>query len=154
MILGVLGSFATIYSQLQLPLENPFGAGVGPRLFPQLAGVTMVVMSVYLLILRIRGRKKGTLDDEVITMQVRDGLRVLVFTLLCLGYMAVFEKAGFLVSTTVLLFLLFITNGFRRYVLAGILALGFTLGIYLLFTVGLGLPLPSPVLNDLLGGYF
>lgn len=151
-LLGILGAFAAIYSQLNLPLENPFGAGVGPRLFPQLAGVTMVVMSVYLLSLRLWRRRKGEMDDELVEMQVRDGLRVLAFILLCAGYMLVFEAIGFGVSTAALLFLLFLINGFRRYLVAAVLAVAFTVAIYLLFTTGLGLPLPSPLLRDLISG--
>ncbi|NIC01024.1 tripartite tricarboxylate transporter TctB family protein [Halobacterium sp. R2-5] len=151
-LLGVLGAFAAIYSQLNLPLENPFGAGVGPRLFPQLAGVTMVLMSVYLLSIRLWRRRRKELDDKIVEMQVRDGLRVLTFILLCAGYMLVFENIGFGVSTTALLFLLFMTNGFRRYLLAAVLAIGFTVAIYLVFTTGLGLPLPSPLLRDLITG--
>ncbi|WP_336021646.1 tripartite tricarboxylate transporter TctB family protein [Halobellus salinisoli] len=151
-LLGVLGLFAAIYSQLNLPLENPFGAGVGPRLFPQVAGVTMVAMSVYLLVLRLWRRRKGTIDDEVVEMNVRDGLRVFVFIVLCAGYMWVFEAVGFGVSTVALLFLLFVTNGFRRYILAAVLAIAFTFGIYLIFTTALGLPLPSPILRDVTTG--
>ena len=151
-LLGALGLFAIVYSQLNLPLQNPFGAGVGPRLFPQVAGVTMVVMSAYLLTLRIWRRWKGELDDELVEMQVRDALRVSAFVLLCIGYMALFETIGFGVTTAVLLFLLFITNGFRRYLLAAALAIAFTVGIYLVFTTALGLPLPSPLLRDLIVG--
>lgn len=151
-LLGVLGAFAAIYSQMNLPLENPFGAGVGPRLFPQLAGVTMVLMSVYLLSLRLWRRRKRELDDEVVEMQVRDGLRVLTFILLCAGYMLVFETIGFGVSTAALLLLLFLVNGFRRYLVAAVLAVASTVGIYLVFTTGLGLPLPSPLLRDLITG--
>jgi hypothetical protein len=112
----------------------------------------MVVMSAYLLTLRLWRRWKGELDDELVEMQVRDALRVSAFVLLCIGYMALFETIGFGVTTAVLLFLLFITNGFRRYLLAAVLAIAFTVGIYLVFTTALGLPLPSPLLRDLIVG--
>lgn len=152
LILGALGLFAVVYSQLELPLQNPFGAGVGPRLFPQLSGVIMVLMSVYLLALRLWRRRQNTLDDEVIDIEVQDGLRVLAFIVLCVGYMWVFEDVGFLITTSSLLFLLFITNGFRRYVLAAFLAVGFTVAMYVAFTIALGLPLPAPILRDAFGG--
>lgn len=151
-LLGILGVFAVVYSQLELPLENPFGAGVGPRFFPQLAGGVMVIMSVYLLALQAWQRRNGTLDKEIIEMRVQDIVRVGVFIALSVGYMLVFEELGFLVATSVYLFLLFITNNFRRYFFAAILAVISTIGIYFIFTVALGLPLPAPVLSDLLGG--
>lgn len=151
-LLGVLGMFAVIYSQLTLPLENPFGAGVGPRLFPQLAGAVMVAMSLYLLSLRLWRRRKGTLDEDVVEMEIQDGTRVVAFIMLCAGYMYLFEELGFGVTTSVLLFSLFVVNGFRRYLLAAVLAVGFTVVIYLVFTTALGLPLPSPLLRDLLTG--
>lgn len=151
LILGALGLFAVVYSQTELPLENPFGAGVGPRLFPQLAGAVMVLMSVYLLALRLWRRRRNELDDEVIDMEVQDGLRVLAFIVLCVGYMLAFEDYGFLATTSSLLFLLFITNGFQRYILAAFLAVGLTVAMYIAFTIALGLPLPAPVLRDAFG---
>lgn len=151
-VLGALGVFAVVYSQQELPLENPFGAGVGPRLFPQLAGAVMVLMSVYLLGLRFWRRRNGNLDDEVIELEVRDSIRVLAFIALCVAYMSLFEDVGFFVTTSVVLFLMFVTNGFRRYLVAAVTAVGITLAIYLLFTVGLALPLPAPALDGLIGG--
>lgn len=148
----LLGLAAVIYSQLELPLQNPFGAGVGPRLFPQLAGGVMVIMSLYLLVLRLVGRWRGTTNQEILEMEVQDGLRVVVFTAMCLGYMALFESVGFLIATSVLLFLLFVVNGFKRYVLAAALAVGFTIAIYIMFNIALGLPLPAPILDGLFGG--
>lgn len=152
LLLGALGVFTVVYSQMELPLENPFGAGVGPRLFPQLAGAVMVLMSAYLLALRFWRRRRGTIDDEIVEIGVGDGLRVLTFIALCVGYMAVFEDVGFFVTTSAVLFLMFVTNGFRRYALAATIAVGVALGIYLVFTVGLGLPLPAPVLDEHIGG--
>lgn len=151
-LLGVLGAFAVVYSQLNLPLQNPFGAGVGPRFFPQLAGGVMLVMSVYLLVLQTWRRRTGRLDEEVLEMETRDIARVGVFIILTIGYMLIFVDVGFLVATSIFLFLLFITNGMRRYVLAAVLAIGFTIGMYFVFTVALGLPVPAPILSDLFGG--
>lgn len=151
-LLGILGVFAVVFSQLGLPSENPLGAGVGPRFFPQLAGAVMMIMSVYLLVLQIWQRRNGTLDEEVIEMEARDVIRVSIFIVLSIGYMLVFEEIGFLVATSIFLFLLFITNGLRRYIFAAILAIGFTIGIYFIFTVVLGLPVPAPILTDLFGG--
>lgn len=153
LLLGALGVFTVVYSQMELPLQNPFGAGVGPRLFPQLAGAVMVLMSAYLLALRFWRRRRGTIDDEIIEIGVRDELRVLTFIALCVGYMLAFEEIGFFVTTSVALFLMFITNGFRRYAVAIVTAVGVTIGIYLMFTVALGLPLPAPVLDEFIGGY-
>lgn len=152
MLLGVLGGFAVVYSQLQLPLENPFGAGVGPRFFPQLAGAVMLIMSVYLLVLQGWQRRNGTVDEELIEMKTQDIIRVGVFIALTTGYMLVFVELGFFIATSIYLCLLFVTNGMRRYGLAIVFALGFTLGIYVLFTVALGLSVPAPILDDLFGG--
>lgn len=150
--LGMLGLFAVVYSQVNLPLENPFGAGVGPRVFPQLAGVVMILMSVYLLSLLGWRRRKGTIDDEVMELDVDDHLRVGAVIAFVLGYMALLENIGFLVATSTVLFLMFTTLGFRRYVLGVVLALSFTLAIYALFSIALGMPLPAPFLDDLVRG--
>lgn len=150
--LGVLGLFTVVYSQLTLPLDNPMGAGVGPRLFPQLAGATMILMSVYLLGERFYRRRQNTVEDETIEMEVQDILRVLVVIVISAGYMILFESLGFLIATSAVLFLLFVTNGLSRPVLAAVLAVGFTVTIYLMFRVALKLPLPAPILNEIFAG--
>lgn len=151
-LLGSLGVFAVVYSQQNLPLENPFGGGIGPRLFPQLAGSVMILMSVYLLSLLGWRRHTGTLDDEVMDLDVDDHVRVGMMIVFVFGYMSLLEDIGFLVTTMSILLLTFVTLGFRRYILAGVLALGFTLAIYALFSVGLGMPLPAPYLDELFQG--
>jgi putative tricarboxylic transport membrane protein len=148
--LGVLGLFAMVYSQLYLPLENPFGAGVGPRLFPQLAGTVMMLMSVYLLSLLGWRRHRGTLEDEVMELDIDDHIRVVAVIVLVVGYMAVFNAAGFLLATSSVLFSIFVTLGYRHYIAAGGLALGLTLAIYALFDIALGMPLPAPILGGIL----
>lgn len=148
--LGVLGLFAMVYSQLYLPLENPFGAGVGPRLFPQLAGAVMLLMSVYLLGMLGWRRHRGTLEEEVMDLEIDDHIRVVVVIVLVIGYMAVFSSVGFLLATSSVLFLIFVTLGYRHYITAGILALGFTLAIYAVFDIALGMPLPAPILGGIL----
>lgn len=152
-LLGVLGLFTVVYSQLELPIENPFGAGVGPRLFPQLAGAVMILMSVYLIVQYLWRRRRGTLNDEVIEMRYRDMIRVAAICFLAVAYMLTFNTVGFLITTTAVLFTSFVVLGFQRYVLGFVLAIAFTLAIYLGFTGGLGLPLPDPILGELLGGY-
>lgn len=151
MLLGGLGVFAVAYSQLNLPLENPFGAGVGPRLFPQLAGTIMILMSMYLLGLLGWRRQRGTLDDEVMELNVGDHIRVASVLVFVLGYMAVFQALGFLAATAGFLFLSFVTLGFRRYVLAVAIAVLATIAIYLVFGIGLGMSLPAPILDNLGG---
>lgn len=152
-LLGTLGAFAVVYSQVNLPFENPFGAGVGPRLFPQLAGAIMILMSVYLLALLAWRRRTGALeDDEVMELDVADHVRVGAVVAYVVGYMLFLRTVGFLVATTVVLFVTFATLGFRRYVFGFVLAVVFTVAIYALFSLALGMSLPAPYLDALFQG--
>lgn len=150
--LGVLGCYVTVWSELNLPAKNPFGAGVGPRLFPQTAGVVMMLLSLYLVLRFLWQRRRGTLDsdNEIMELQYRDVTRVIGFTALIVAYILIFPIVGFVITTTVMLFVGFTLLGSRRFALNVILSVVLSIGIYIVFTTLLHLPLPVPVLGGVL----
>lgn len=150
--LGVLGLYVTIWSELNLPARNPFGAGVGPRLFPQVSGVVMALLSTYLVIRFFWRRRQGTLEsaDEVMELPYRDVIRVVTFTALIVAYILVFPVVGFVATTAGMLFIGFLLLGFRQYILGVVLSIILSVGIYVVFTSLLNLPLPAPIFEGLI----
>lgn len=149
-LLGLLGVFVYIWAGQNLPAENPFGAGMGPRIFPQLAGGTMTLVSAYLVFRFLWRRQQGVMDEDVIEMRVGDIVRVVVFLGLIVGYLQLFTVVGVFVTTVVFLFLTITILGFRRYAVTLVVSILFTLLVYVVFTEFLGLPLPDPVLEGVL----
>lgn len=146
-LLGLLGVFVYIWAGQNLPAENPFGAGMGPRVFPQLAGGTMTLVSAYLILRFLWRRRRGVMDEDVIEMRIGDVVRVVVFLGLIVGYLQLFSVVGVFATTVVFLFLTITILGFRRYVITLVVSILFTLLVYVVFTEFLGLPLPDPVLE-------
>lgn len=147
-LLGLLGVFVYIWAGQNLPAENPFGAGMGPRVFPQLAGVTMAVVSAYLVVRFFWRRRRGIMDDEIIEMRIGDVARVVAFLALIVGYLQLFTVVGVFATTVAFLFLTITMLGFRRYAVTLIVSILFTLLVYVVFTEFLGLPFPDPILRE------
>lgn len=106
-----------------------------PYLFPLLVAVFLLPLSLSLL--RSAGKEKGEVTP--VLFLVRD---TAVVTLATLVYVMVMPYLTFLVSTTLFLFGLFFYLGERRYLLIGLLSVGFTSLMYLLFGKLLHVMLP------------
>lgn len=90
-IMMILGIFVFIYSY-NYPALNPLGAhGIGPRLFPQLAGGAMALISAYSIILEKIIKKKVELlddipDDAYLVTSIPGTLTNIIFIAVMVGY--------------------------------------------------------------------
>lgn len=147
-LLGGLGAFVYLWAGQNLPAENPFGAGMGPRVFPQIAGATMTLVSAYLVLRFLWRRRRGEVEEDILEMRVGDVVRVVAFLGLIVGYLQLFTAVGVFAATVAFLFLTITLLGFRRYTVNLVISILFTLLVYAVFTTFLGLPLPDPVLQE------
>lgn len=125
-------------------LHNP-----GPGLMPFLLGLLLLLISFYVLIRSfiIRGKRDENLKEEKNQINFRR-LSLVVASLFAYGLLL--EILGFLITTSLILILLFHSMGFKRWSFV-LLASAFTVLItYFLFTF-LGTRFPAGVLRGFLG---
>ncbi|WP_414474523.1 tripartite tricarboxylate transporter TctB family protein [Microvirga sp. M2] len=133
-----------LYATLQIPSRDDVDP-LGPRAYPLLVFAGMMVSAAWIF---IEGHRS---EDSIEVSEAKEDLVVghrhtaLIGALVawCIGYFAVLEHAGFIVST--LMFLLGLTTYFNRgrHLANVTTCIAFPVGIYLMFTKVLGVPLPS-----------
>jgi len=118
----------------------------GPGLVPFLSGVLLCLFSLYSMI-RSFTRREGQAESKE-TEETQTSLRkVLIAAISLLVYTFVFEKLGFLITTTLFLGVLFMVGGGRRRWRVVVLASVLT-GVITFFGFRyLGVPLPDGILG-------
>ena len=123
------------------------GDPLGPKAFPRLLGIGLLITAVMLLLEILRARKAAPVVRDA--PHARDsGARLVVagVAVWTLCYFLVFEKLGFVIAT--IIYLIALTGYFNRgkwttNVLTSVL---FSLGAYLMFTKLLGVTLARGIL--------
>lgn len=124
---------------------------IGAAFVPQLAAYLLAGLSVVLIIqslLRKTVPPVGTADGSSTPKSTRFAVWATVILLTVYG--AILEKAGFLVSTTLYLFIQFIilAGGKKKnFVLLVVISVGTSAAIYALFVYGFDLMLPAGILG-------
>jgi putative tricarboxylic transport membrane protein len=112
----------------------------GPGLFPLILGLILILLS---LILLIQSRRPGSRPFSF-------GENPKRISMVCgslLAYVAILEYAGFLLSSFLLIFFLFVVLGEYTLKRAALTALAATAVAYLLFDVLMKSPLPKSLLG-------
>lgn len=146
-----------LYTDMQLP-EVRLSDPLGPKAFPALVGVGLIVSAILLLLERNSKIRAGnTIEvkptpDEPGTNAAGDAPKhnpmILVGMVLWTAlYDVCFERAGYLVATTVFLFGLLSYFNRKRHKTNLAIALGFTLVFDFLFSLVLGVPMPAGLLS-------
>lgn len=129
----LLGAFA-IWEAAAMPFGTP--ALPGPAMMPMTLGVLLAVSAASLIVLRIRARQP---EDAVVALGHRH-ITLAVTAILAAGLL--FERAGFLITSTLLLFVLLWSLsplGWWRSLLA---AIGASIAVRYLFQNLLNVALP------------
>ena len=116
----------------------------GPRAFPVLLGAVLAGLGVITTLQAVAGRGSAVATTPSATRR-EAGLAAGTFGLMVL-YAFLLDKIGFVVATPVVIALaMYFLARVRTWILLGSLAVGFTLGAWVIFDVLLGTPLPSGV---------
>lgn len=117
----------------------------GPRAFPVLLGAIMAVLGMAMAVLALTSAQRQTAAAEMTPAPSRRETTLVggTFGLLIL-YAFLLDKVGFVIATPVVIALaMYGLLRMRQWMLVGFLAVGFTLGCWVLFDAVLGTPLPS-----------
>lgn len=145
-----LGAFliAGLYALgiLQIPLLG-FGDPLGPRLFPSILSVALVLVGMTLL---IEGRSLNSLRADYARFSAYisgTDFRIVASVAIWLGlYFAAFARLGYLLSTAIFLLGLIIVFHKSNRVTGASVAILFATGSYFLFAGLFGVPLPRGIL--------
>jgi putative tricarboxylic transport membrane protein len=133
------------YATEKLP-SLEIGDPLGPKAFPRLLGVALLIAAVILLLEIIRAKKKpvrAPAADAAIDMRVYGVIAgVVVWTVL---YFVIFERLGFMISTSIYLLGLMAYFHRGKWLSNVLSAFGFSIGAYFLFKV-LGVQLAPGIL--------
>jgi putative tricarboxylic transport membrane protein len=146
MLAAVIIIVAAIYLFADAGLRTAhIGDPLGPKAFPALVGGGLILSAVLLVFETLA--KRRTLEDRMIEPRTKDEkhlVLVMIGMVVWSGlYYYVFETLGYPLATPLFLFGLLSYFNQRKYMTNVLVALGFTGIVYLLFSILLGVPLPS-----------
>jgi putative tricarboxylic transport membrane protein len=133
------------YATEQLP-SLEIGDPLGPKAFPRLLGIVLVISAFVLLLEIIRAKRKPVpraVNAEPVDLRIY--LVVAGVVVWTIGYFLIFERLGFMTATSI--YLLGLMSYFHRgkWVSNVLSAFGFAIGAYFLFKV-LGVQLAPGIL--------
>ncbi len=148
-LFGLIFTFAT----LNLP-RAALGNPMAPLYFPLICGVGITVCGVAYYI--VKGKKGNSVsagsEGEKFSLQKisKDDKLIALTCVLGLLYAVLFHRIGYILSTVLFLggMLFALNDGLKKWKTNILVAVGFSVIIYILFYRMLGIPLPQmPVLN-------
>ena len=134
------------YATEQLP-SLEIGDPLGPKAFPRLLGVTLVITAGILLLEMLRAPKRAASTATAEAKRSDRGayLVVAAVTVWTFLYFLVFESLGYVIATSLYLFALTAYFNAGKWVTNALTAVLFCVGSYWMFKV-LGVTLPQGVL--------
>ncbi len=123
----------------------PVQARVGPRVIPYLVGTGLIVLGVWLALEILSGRGASPTDDaeDADTSLPTDWRCLSMLAAALLVYLALLERAGFIIASASLFFGAAFGMGSRKILRDIAIGVLLSAAIYVLFTDGLGLRLPA-----------
>ena len=133
------------YATEQLP-SLEIGDPLGPKAFPRLLGIGLVITGIALLLEILRARKTAPAAAKAEPSQRSAQWVVAAAAAWTLLYFLVFESLGYVIATSI--YLLVLTSYFNRgkWVANVLTSILFSLGSYLMFTKLLGVTLAPGIL--------
>ena len=123
----------------------PVQARVGPRVIPYIVGSGLIVLGIWLALETISGRGARPTEDaeDVDTSLPTDWRCLAILAAVLLVYLALLERAGFVIASALLFFGAAYGMGSRKIPRDAAIGILLSAAIYLMFTEGLGLRLPA-----------
>jgi putative tricarboxylic transport membrane protein len=148
-MLLALGVFLLVETQRIVVPVN--ANAVGPRFFPTVVGVVLVVVSLWLAVDVLRGGS-GDMEaaEDVDTSRSSDWRTLGLLSAVFLGHAILLEAVGFPITAAVLFFGIAASLGSRRWARDAAIAVVMATLVFVVFARGLGVGLPVGVLQGVL----
>jgi putative tricarboxylic transport membrane protein len=146
-VLTLIITAAYFYGTRQIPTIE-IGDPLGPRVFPYLIAVGLLISAAWLLVEIMQARKVAAPPQDAQAQAGSQGHVVVICAVVVWTglYFAVFQRLGFLISTAVFLLVLMAYFNRGKWLANVLTSLLFTVGIYMLFTKALGVNLAKGLL--------
>lgn len=139
-IATLIGAFYTLtaFGFKDASIGNP----LAPKIMPLGLGVLMMVFGILLTLIELK--KGGLIKAGQPLIKDPETLRVTaLLSAACILYAVIFEKAGYVISTIIFLELvMFVFGGFKDWKLNTVVAVCFSVSVYVVFSKLLGITLP------------
>jgi len=114
---------------------------INARLVPKFTIILMFLFSLILLIKSIINAKRNPSEDDKITINFKEEIRVLLLLFFLFGYVVIMPLVGFIISSLIVAILVLVMMKVKKwtYYLSTIIAVFI---IYYIFTILLNIPLP------------
>jgi putative tricarboxylic transport membrane protein len=146
----IVGASAYLHADAQLPVMR-IADPLGPKAFPALIGIGLIVASLMLLLECWRKRRALLAEAKPAEASAPFEKKQTLVLLAMVGWTAVyyacFERLGYLISTAVFLFGLLCYFNRKRHVMNLAVAIGFTIVIDVIFSKLLNVPMPTGFLS-------
>lgn len=148
-LLLALGAFVLVEtSRIDVPAN---ANSIGPRFFPTVVGVLLVLVGSWLVVDVVRGGHGAMEAAEDIDLTRTSDWRTLgLLSAVFLGHAALLEVLGFAVAGTLLFFGIGAALGSRRWARDAAISAVLATGVYLFFGRFLGVGLPAGLLDGVL----
>lgn len=141
-ILLILISIVYLILTFNLP-ESNVGNPTAAMNYPLLIGFALLILSIVYLFNEYKLSKKEKFDNYNVFKDKELAMKFLGVVGLCLIYTLLFERVGFLISTSLfLLALLFLINGKEKWIVNIVVSLTFSFATWYSFSELLGVSLP------------
>ena len=142
----IMGIAVAIKSYL-LP-DASVGNPMAPKMFPMGLGIIMVLLGVIFTIQEMRNVERK--DDNKEKAKDNTNKMIVLTCFSCIFYALLFNRIGYLLSTIVFLsMMLLLFNGREKWKINTVVALAFSIFIYVVFTKFLGVSLPPVPFLDI-----
>ncbi|ANC77099.1 transporter [Fictibacillus phosphorivorans] len=118
--------------------KSAYGSEVGPNVFPFLLGLILILLSIKLFLESLKSIQKEKKKTE--ELQIK---RFVIILLASLFYAGTIEMLGYIISTSLFLYVSFQAMERGNWIKNGIIALAFSFFVYYLFVVVLEGSLPG-----------
>ncbi|PRR80576.1 Tripartite tricarboxylate transporter TctB family protein [Clostridium liquoris] len=148
-IVSIILGIVYIIQTLALPRAS-IGSPMSPLYFPLGLGVSMVVLGIILVVQEaLKGGLNGKARQKSDFRLNYTGKLIIFTCIISIIYAILYERAGFIISTIFFLeAILTAINGKDQWKINTIVAVCFSVGIYILFSKILGIILPiTPIIN-------
>lgn len=148
LLLG-LGAFVLVEtSRIDVPAN---ATSIGPRFFPTVVGVLLVVVGSWLVVDVLRGGR-GAMEaaEDIDLTRTSDWRTLVLLSAVFLGHAALLEVLGFAVAGTLLFFGVAASLGSRRWARDAAVSVLLATGVYVFFARFLGVGLPAGLLDGIL----
>jgi putative tricarboxylic transport membrane protein len=128
------------------------GVVVSPRIFPQIVGTVLVVLSIWYALDIVRAPNLGGAgeDDEDVDPNAPTNWMVIgILAVALVAYAVLMRPAGFIIASTILFTISTWAMGSRAWARNAVIGLVLAVGVYLLFSRWLGVRLPAGWLEGL-----